>query len=300
MTNTTEVAVMGAAGNVGGALSRLLLDRDVQVRALGRSPERLAALTALGAHPYVVNAQDATRLTDTFRGVDAAFTLLPYDPQDAHYRRSQARLGESIVEAIAAARVPRVVFLSSIGADLPSGTGPVVSLHEQEERLRELSGVDVLVLRPGSFFENFAHALPLIEDEGILADTVAAEVAIPMIATADVAAAAADALITREWTGVEVRELLGERDLSYAEAAAILGQALARPGLPYVQIPEADMEAALHQAGFSSDMARLQLELNRALSDGTVVAGEPRTSRNTTPTSFEAFAHELARTAQPA
>jgi uncharacterized protein YbjT (DUF2867 family) len=300
MTNTTEVAVMGAAGNVGGALSRLLLDKDVQVRALGRSPERLDALTVLGAQPYVVNAQDATRLTETFRGVDAAFTLLPYDPQDPHYRRSQARLGESIVEAIAAARVPRVVFLSSIGADLPSGTGPVVSLHEQEERLRDLTGVDVLVLRPGSFFENFAHALPLIEDEGILADTVAPEVVIPMIAAADVAAAAADALTTREWTGVEVRELLGERDLSYAEAAAILGEALARPGLPYVQIPEADMQAALCQAGFSPDMARLQLELNRALSDGTVVAGEPRSSRNTAPTSFEAFATELARTVQPA
>ncbi len=291
---------MGATGNVGGALSRLLLDEDVKVRALGRSPERLEALTMLGAHPYVVDAQDATRLTEAFRGSDAVFTLLPHDPQEPDYRRSQAQLGEAIVEAIAAARVSRVVFLSSIGADRLSGTGPVVSLHDQEERMRELTGVDVLVLRPGSFFENFAHALPLIEDEGILADTVAPDVAIPMIATADIAAAAADALTTEEWTGVEIRELLGERDLSYAEAAAVLGEALARPGLSYVQVPEADMEAALRQAGFSPDMARLQLELNRALSDGTVVAGEPRSSRSTTPTSFEAFATELARTVQPA
>ena len=299
MTNTTEVAVMGATGNVGGALSRLLLDRGVEVRALGRSPERLEALTVLGARPHVVDARDATQLAEALRGVGAVFALLPYDPRDPDYRRSQAQLGEAIAEAIAAARVRRVVFLSSVGADRPSGTGPVVSLHEQEERLRELAGVDVLVLRPGSFFENFAHALPLIEAEGILADTVAPDVPIPMTATADIAAAAADALTTPSLTGVEVRELLGERDLTYAEAAAILGEALGRPGLPYVQLPEADMEAALIQAGFSRDMARLQLELNRALSDGTVAARGPRSSRSTTPTSLEAFATGLARTVQP-
>ena len=298
MTSIHEVAVMGATGNVGGAVSRLLLDRGVGVRALGRSAERLEPLERLGAQVRTGDARDAAFLAAAFRGADAVLALMPYDPQDPDYRGSQAHLGASVAEAIEAAGVRRVVFVSSVGADLPAGTGPVVSLHAQEGRLRALAGTDVLILRPGSYFENFGHALEAIEHMGVNGDTVAPDVPVPMIATRDIAAVAADALATGGWSGVEVRELLGERDLSYAEATAILGEALGRPGLEYVQLPEPDMAEILIGAGFSPGMARLQLELNRALSDGTVAAREPRSARNTTPTSFEAFAAELVRETQ--
>jgi len=80
-----------------------------------------------------------------------------------------------------------VVFLSSVGADQPSGTGVIESLYAQEDRLRRSPGTDVLVLRPGSFFENFYGALGLIKHQGINGDSVAPEIALPMIATRDIA-----------------------------------------------------------------------------------------------------------------
>jgi uncharacterized protein YbjT (DUF2867 family) len=294
------ITVMGATGQTGRQISHRLLDAGEEVRAVGRSASRLDELGAAGARCLTGDATDAAFLAEAFRGADAVYTLLPYDPRSPGYHAAQDRLGEAIVRALRDAGVPRAVALSSVGADLPSGTGFIASLHRQEARLRQLDGTDVLVLRAGSFFENFLAALEPIANEGINGDTVAPGVRIPMIATRDVAAAAAAALGARDWTGFVVRELLGERDLSYAEATRIIGERIGRPDLAYVQLPEADVVAALTRMGFAEDFAALHVELNRALSDGTVVSREGRTAANTTPTRFEDFASELAASFQPA
>lgn len=191
--------------------------------------------------------------------------------------------------------VPHVVALSSVGADLESGTGFIADLHVQEHRLRGLADTNVLILRPGSFFDNFYAVLDLIRHEGVIADSVAPDARLPMIAVRDIAEVAATALRARDWTGVVVRELLGERDLSYAEATSIIGAQIGQPDLPYLQLSDADLVAALTQAGFSATFADLQVEMHHAFNDGTVVSREGRRPENTTPTRFEDFAAELAR-----
>jgi uncharacterized protein YbjT (DUF2867 family) len=152
------------------------------------------------------------------------------------------------------------------------------------------------LLRPTLFFESIVAGLPFVEATGVNADAVDPDVPIPMIATRDVAAAAAHALLARDWNGVQVRELLGPRELSYAEATRILGTAIGRPDLPYVQLPDADMAGALIEAGFSPDTAALHLEMAHALSDGIMVPRGGRTAANTTPTRFEDVVTELLPT----
>lgn len=132
----------------------------------------------------------------------------------------------------------------------------------------------------------------MISEHGAYADAVAPDVPIPMIATRDVAAVAAQALATRDRTGTVVRELLGPRDLSYAEATAILGARLALPDLAYVRLPDDEMVAALRRAGFSVTAAALHVELGRALSNGTVVSRHGRMPDTTTPTRFEDYVKE--------
>ena len=157
-----------------------------------------------------------------------------------------------------------------------------------------LTGTNVLTLRCGWFFENFHATLDLIRQEGFIGDAVAPDLPIPMIATRDIAAVAATALVDRDWSGFTVRELLGQRDLSMAEAARIIGDRIGQPNLPYVQIPDADLIAALIEAGLARDSAVAQVELGRVLNDGTIVSREGRTAANSTPTRFEDFATELA------
>lgn len=292
------ITVMGATGHIGGRITELLLEAGEQVRALGRSAEKLAGVAGRGASVLTGDAGESGFLTKAFRDADAAFTLLPPDVHASDYRRQQDSQGEAIATAIRESGLRHVVFLSSLGADLAEGTGPIAGLHAQEDRLRRLSGVDVLILRPTYFFENFFDTLGLIKHQGINGGPVGPDLPFPMIATRDVADVAAHALQQRDWRGVVVRELLGERDLTFAEATRIIGARIAKPDLPYVQFPYADFTASLVQMGISPNVAGLYAEMARAINDGRVKSQEGRRPQNTTPTAFEAFADELARAYQ--
>ena len=288
------ITVMGATGNTGGEVARRLLDAGEDVRVLGRSRDRLTGLAAAGAQVLVGDATDVEHLTEAFRGADAVYALLPVDVRQPDFHAHWARLGEAIAAAVAAAGVPHVVALSAVGADVPSGTGFIASLHAQEARLRDLPATDVLLLRPGSFFDNFRAQLDVIAAEGVMADSVAPDVPLPMVASRDVAAVAAAALVARDWHGVVVREVLGPRDLTHDEVAGIIGRSIGRPDLAYVQMLYDDMESVLTAAGFSPDTAHHQVEMTRAFNERRVAARGPRTPADTAATRFEDFAAELA------
>jgi uncharacterized protein YbjT (DUF2867 family) len=289
------IAVMGASGNTGGRIGEQLLLEGEDIGALGRSATKLAGLESKGAEVLIGDATDAAFLASAFRGADAVYTLLPPDPQSADLRKKWDQEGEAIAKAIRTSRVGYVVFLSSVGADMPEGTGPIAGLHAQEERLRQLRDVNVLILRPASFFENFYAVLGLIKHQKINGGAVAPDLEIPMIATRDIADVAARALKARDWTGVVVRELLGPRDLTHAEATRIIGAHIGKADLQYVQFPYADFAASLVQMGISQNVAGLYAEMARAFNEGKIKSREGRRPENTTPTKFEDFADVLAR-----
>ncbi len=291
------ITVMGATGHTGEKITTALLATGHQVRALGRSDIKLAPLAAAGAEVRTGDAADVGFLTDAFRGSEAVYTLLPTDKRAPDYYARQQQEGVVIAEAIRASGVRYVVALSSLGTDRPEGTGLIMGLRAQEERLTRLAeaaGVNVLLLRPVSFFENFYDSLPLIAAAGINGNSVIPDLAVPMVATSDVAAVATQALADRDWTGVAVRELLGPRDLSYAEATRIIGERIGRPDLAYVQFSYAEMAAALVEAGLSARFAGLYVDMTHAFNQGWVQPRYGRTPANTTPTRFEDFASDLA------
>ena len=176
------IAVMGASGHTGQRVAELLLDSGEKVRALGRSREKLAALEKKGAEVWTGDAADARFLASAFQGADGVFTMVPPDPRAPDYRTLQDRIGEATSSALRESGVRKVAFLSSLGSELPAGTGPIAGLHAQEERLRSLQGVDTLLLRPGYFFENFYQTLGLIKHQGINGSAIAPDVPISMIA----------------------------------------------------------------------------------------------------------------------
>ncbi len=289
------IAVMGASGNIGSRISEQLLAGGHTVRALGRSAEKLAGLKARGAEVLLGDAADEAFLTRAFTGADGVFTLVPTDLGSPDVRAEMERVGTSIAGAIAKSGVRHAVAISSIGGERPSGTGPIAGLHAQEERLKQLTGTNVLVLRPGFFFENFLHSLDLIRHQGINGSGAAGRTTLPMIATQDIAAFAARALAARDWSGFQVRELLGQRDLSFDEATRIIGAKIGKPDLAYVQFPYADYAAALQQAGISKSVADAYAEMDKAFDDGIVKSIEGRNAANTTPTTFEQFADVIAQ-----
>ncbi len=284
--------ITGASGHTGAVAAKTLLARGHSVRVIGRNAERLRPLTSHGAEPFLCDLTDAARLTQAYQGAQAVYTLIPPDIKSDHYRAFQDRVSDAIATAVAGAKVKFVVSLSSIGADKPDKTGPVVGLHNLEEKLNRIEGVNVLHLRAGYFMENTLAQIGPIRTMGAGIGPLRPELKPPMIATRDVGSAAAEALVQLDFKGKQTRELLGQRDLTMPEALTIIGKAIGKPGLGYKRASDEQFLAALVQIGFSQDVARLILEMAHALNTGHMIALETRSARNTTPTKFETFVEE--------
>jgi uncharacterized protein YbjT (DUF2867 family) len=283
------ITIMGASGKTGGFAAHALLKEGREVRVIARSRDHLKTLIDKGAEPAVGDAADAGFLAGAFRESDAVYTLIPPNVAHPDVPAYMEQIGEATIKAIKDSSVTHVVFLSSIGADRASGTGPIALLHQQEKRLASVSGLNVLALRPAYFFENHFMSLPLIKHQGINGSAMAGNYAFPQIATRDIGAAAAQALRACDFKGSSVRELLGSRELSLDEATRIMGAAIGKPDLKYVQFPYEAAFDAMVSVGLSKSMSTLYVEMARAFNDGLVKSVEARNARNTTPTRFEDF-----------
>jgi uncharacterized protein YbjT (DUF2867 family) len=288
------VVVTGATGHVGGEIARRLLARKERVRAVGRDAGRLKALADLGAEIAVGSVEDAAFLGRAFEGAGAAFVMIPPNVAAPDVRQFQRRVVDALGSALAASKVGHVVSLSSVGAGVPAGTGPIAGVHDLEQKLNGLAGTAVLHLRAGFFMENTLSSIGLIKSQGINGSAIRADVPMPMIATRDIAAAAVEPLATLSFEGNSTRELQGPRDYTMAEATAILGRAVGKPDLAYVQFPYDATKLALVGVGLSESMADLYVEMSRAFNEGRVKALEPRSARTTTPTTLEEFSLTFA------
>ena len=287
------IAVIGATGNTGKVVADRLLTAGKRIRVIGRTADRLKPFTDRGAEPITGDASDAAVLAGAFNGAGGVYAMVPPDYRTLDPRAHYEHFGEALEKAIRQSGVRRIVFLSSVGAELSSGTGPIAGLHQVEERLKTL-GVDLRILRPGYFYDNFFGNLGLIKHQGINGGAIAPDIPFPMTDAGDIGAAAADELANGRFTGTSVRELLGPRDYTMTETTSMIGRQIGKPELPYIQFPDADFIGALTQAGFSRGLAASFAEMSHALSEGRVRSLQGRTAETTMATRFEAFADRFA------
>ena len=282
-------ALTGATGNIGSVLTETLLSRGYQIRAIGRSRERLQPLVDKGAEALLGSLEDAEFLTRAFTGANAVFAMIPPNLTASDLRAYQNQIGEALATAIKNAGVKQVVNLSSIAGHLDEGTGPIKGLHDNEERFNALEDVNVVHLRPGFFMENLLFGVEVIKNMGANGSALDPQVALPMIATRDIALVAAD-LLTGSFSGKSVREILGQRDLTMTEATTAIGNAIAKPDLKYIQFPYEDARKAMLGMGMSQDMVDEMIEMYRGMNSGIVRPSEARSPENTTPTTIGEFA----------
>jgi uncharacterized protein YbjT (DUF2867 family) len=288
-----KITVLGATGNIGTALVHHLLKQGHHVTAVARPSARLDALHQAGAAIQAGDAHDAAFLTRALTGADAAFLMIPPNVTAPDVLGHMRRVGEATAQAVRAAGLPLAVHLSSIGAEQPAGTGPVVGLYHQEARLNALEGLKVAHLRPAYFMENLLANVGMVQHMGIIGSATRPDVAFPMVATQDIAAKAAELLGAASLENQSVYYLLGPRDYSMQEATAILGQAIGRPELPYVPFPYADAKQGMMGAGLSENMADLYIEMTQHINEEKSMAKGPRSAATTTPTSLEEFAQTV-------
>src|SRR6202021_526515 len=266
-SNSTYV-ILGATGNTGSIIADYLLLKGQKVRVVGRDVARLQRFVNQGAQAFIGALSDSVALTKAFSGARAAYLMLP----PISSREDQERESDAIAKAAKESGVPYAVNLSSYGAHVPEGTGPVTGLHSAEQKLNSISGLNVLHLRAAYFMENNLAAIDMIHRTGVFGHTLLPNLKLPMIATRDVGDYAAERLLELDFSGKQTRELLGQRDLSMTEATAVIARGIDKPGLRYQQFSYDQMEQGLTQMGFSPKKAAVYIEMFKAVNDGILVA----------------------------
>jgi len=285
--------ITGATGNTGSIVAETLLANGGKVRVVGRDAKRLERFTQKGADAFVADVTDAGAMAKAFSGTKAAYAMVPPSISSPDVRSYQERVNDALLSAIEKSGLKHVVVLSSVGADKPEKTGPVVGLHNLEEKLKGIAGLNALYLRAGYFMENILPQVGVIQVLGSVAGPLRSDLPLPMIATRDIGTVAAEALLKLDFEGKRPRELHGARDVTYEEVAKIVGAAIGKPSLAYKQLPAEQLKPALTKMGMSSNMADLLLEMTDALNSGHMKALEPRSPMNTTPTTLETFVAEI-------
>jgi uncharacterized protein YbjT (DUF2867 family) len=287
------IVVTGATGRTGRRATEMLLAKGEKVRAVGRDAKKLAPLVELGAEPFVGNVEDVDSMTNAFDSASAAYLVLPEDTSQQDLRVHQERVSDSYAAAITNAHVRFVVNLSSIGAQHAKNTGPIVGLHNQEQKLDRISGLNVLHLRAAYFMENLFMSIAPLRSMGTLPGGLRADASMPWTATKDIGEYAASRLAARNFSGSSIQELHGQRDISMKEAASIVGNAIGKPNLAYVQVPSMMLAPALVKMGLPEKTAELLIEMWDGANAGLIVPQEARSARNTTPTTLESFVTEV-------
>ena len=149
------------------------------------------------------------------------------------------------VEALTKAAPPRVIALSSMGANRTSGLGMITALSLLEQGFRDLAS-PVAFVRAGGFFENFLYGLHVAQGGTLPVYYNPTSRKSTMVATNDIGAEVAALLTGPAWSGHRVIEL-GSM-FSADEVAAQLGDAMQRDVKAFA-VPRAEWPAEFEQFG---------------------------------------------------
>ena len=264
-----KITISGSLGNVGKPLTKKLIDKGNDVTVISNNSKRRPDIEALGARAAIGSVSDAAFLKEAFAGADAVFAMTPPNMGGNNIIANTTNAGKAFATAIKEAGVKRVVMLSSIGADLPGGNGPIAGLYNIEQLYSKLNNVAVTYLRAGYFYTNFYNDIPLIKGMGIIGANYPGTVKIPVAHPEDIAAAAAEELQNSS-TGKHVRYIVSDLRTP-DELAKAFGVAVGKPGLPWVEFTDEQALQGMIQAGLPEEIAGLYTEMGAGFRDGRLL-----------------------------
>ncbi len=259
--------VLGATGHTGSVVAETLLERNQPVRVVVRSADKGANWKAKGAEVVVASLDDVATLTKTFQGASAVYLLVPPNYGASSWLAEQRQRIDRAAEAVKASGIAHVVLLSSIGAHLPDGTGPIRAARYGEQQFSAVAR-NVTILRPGYFMDNWASGLGSAKEKGLLPSFIPPQMKMPMISTRDIGRVAADRLMAGG-RGHATVELAGPEEYSPEDVAAALGRIIGRAVVAQAA-PLSAVVPAFTSFGFSEEAAGLFEEMYTSFSRGAV------------------------------
>lgn len=274
------LVVSGVSGHVGSVAASELIAAGQPVRVIVRDAAKGEPWAQRGAQVAVGALEDVEFLAGALTDATGFFTLLPANFAAPDLYAAQRATRNAIVSAVRQSGVPHVVLLSSVGADLADGTGPIKGLCYLENGLRD-AGVKLTAIRAGYFQENLGQSLDAARQQGIFPNFMpSADHPMPIVATKDIGKLVAASLL-QPAAQSEVVDLQGPA-YSVRELAEKLGAALGK-ALQVVDIPAVLHHSTLVRAGMSEHHAAVFAEMYAGFASGAIVPRGDRLVQGTTP-----------------
>ena len=287
-----KYVITGSTGHISKPLSKKLIEAGHEVTIISSNADKVKEIEGLGAKAAIGSAEDIAFLTKTFEGADAVYTMVPpkFDAED--WKGYIHGIGKNYAEAIKAADVKKVVNLSSVGAHMPEGCGPVSGLYYVEKELNDLEGVDLRHLRPAYFYYNLMANIGMIKHAGIIGANYG-DITMVLVHPNDIAAVAAEELLDLEFKGKSFRYIAGD-ERNTGEIAKVLGGAIGKPELPWVQFKDEDSLNGMLKAGLPKETSVNYVEMGTAIASGEMYSDYFKHKPALSPTKLEDFAKEFA------
>lgn len=266
-----KFVVTGSMGNVSKPLTEKLVAAGHSVTVVSSKADKISQIEALGAQAAIGSVEDVAFLSSTFTGADAVYVMVPPNMGASNWKKYIAKIGENYAEAIQSSGVKNVVTLSSIGAHMPEGCGPVSGLFFVEKALNELKGVNVKHLRPGFFFPNLFSQIGMVKNMEIMGGNYGVNAQMVFSHPSDIADAAAEELLSLDFKGKSVRYITSD-EKSTNEVASILGKAIGKPEIPWVNFKDEDTMGGMLQAGVPEEVAKNYTEMGAAMRSGEMAS----------------------------
>lgn len=269
-----KIILTGSLGYIGTPLTKKLVEKGHSVTLISRNPERQQAIEALGAKPAIGTMENVDFLTHTFSGADAVYCMVaPYgdftDPTntaEAVIARANA-VAHNYVQAIEQSGVKRVVYLSSIGAHMPTGAGLIIVHHNAENTLNELSSdVNISFMRPAGFYKNLFAFTQSIKQQGMIKARYGEDDRNVFASNLDIAEAIVDELGST-LPGRQVRYVVSD-EMNCNQAAHVLGRAIGKPDLKWISISDQQQLQAYMDHGMNESLAHMFTQMNASIHSG--------------------------------
>lgn len=287
-----KIVLTGSTGHITKPLAAKLIAAGHQVSIITSNASKSEEIKALGATSLVGSLEDAAFLNSAFAGADAVYLMIPPKWTVTDWLGYQTALSETYAAAVSANKISKVVILSSIGAHMKKGAGPIDGVAVLEDKIAAL-GVDAKSLRPSYFYYNLFNMIPMIKGAGIMGSTQPASHKVVFTHTDEIAEAAFEELNTASFKGFSVRYIASD-ERSWSEVASVLGKAIGKDQLPFVEFTDEQSHAGMMQAGLSKVLADGYTAMGQALRSGEMQADYHKNKPTLGKIKLEDFAKEFA------
>jgi uncharacterized protein YbjT (DUF2867 family) len=287
-----KYVITGSIGHISKPVVEGLVKAGKEVTVITSNAAKVGDIEALGAKALVGSVSDRDFVKRAFQNAEVIYTMIPPIWQTNDWRAAMNDVGRAYTEALQTSAAKYVVNLSSIGAHLGEGVGPVNAIADFEKMLNGLPGIHVKHLRPGFFFYNFLHQVGMVKNAGILGDNFGLEgQKIPLVHTRDIAAVALEELRNVSFTGKSVRYIVSD-SRTMQDLARVFGNAINKT-IPWVVFTDEQALKGALDAGVPASHAGPFVEMGVALRTGRMQEDIEKLNPTPGPTKLEDFAKEF-------